>query len=108
MMTELPEPIAAYFRADAQNGDAIAQCFTETGVVKDEGHLHQGRAAIAHWKTDASGRYDYTVEPRAVSHEGDTTIVTGHVAGNFPGSPIDLRYVFRLQGKRIAALEIAP
>jgi hypothetical protein len=32
--------------------------------------------------------------------------VTGHVSGNFPGSPVDLRYAFVLDGERIARLEI--
>jgi hypothetical protein len=33
-------------------------------------------------------------------------VVTAHVAGDFPGSPIDLRYAFVLAGDRIARLEI--
>lgn len=106
MMTELPAPIAAYFHADRQDGDAVARCFTETGTVRDEGHLYEGRAAIARWKAEASTKYSYTVEPRAIDHDGDTVIVTGHVAGDFPGSPVDLRYRFRLAGAGIAALEI--
>jgi hypothetical protein len=30
------------------------------------------------------------------------------VTGDFPGSPVDLRYRFRLEGGLIASLEIAP
>ena len=40
--------------------------------------------------------------------KGDRKVVTGHVAGNFPGSPVDLRYFFRLTGEKIAELEILP
>jgi hypothetical protein len=34
--------------------------------------------------------------------------VTGRVTGNFPGSPVDLRYRFRLDHGLVASLEIAP
>lgn len=35
-------------------------------------------------------------------------IVTAHLTGNFPGSPVDLRYAFTLSGDKIARLEIVP
>jgi hypothetical protein len=35
-------------------------------------------------------------------------VVTSQVSGTFPGSPIDLRYVFTVEGGKIAALEIVP
>jgi hypothetical protein len=33
--------------------------------------------------------------------------VTSHVVGDFPGSPVNLRYFFVLEGDKIASLEIA-
>jgi len=36
------------------------------------------------------------------------TVVTSRLTGNFPGSPVDLRYFFRLEGDKIASLEIVP
>jgi len=104
----LPEPIAAYFQADTQDGRAVAHCFTPNGSVRDEGKTYQGQAAIEAWKADASTRYTYTTEPRTLQQYGQRCIVTGHVAGDFPGSPVDLRYVFTLERGRIATLEIAP
>jgi hypothetical protein len=47
-------------------------------------------------------------EPVAIEKDGERFIVTGHVTGNFPGSPIDLRYVFTLRDGAIVRLEIAP
>ena len=45
--------------------------------------------------------------PLAVESENDRTRVVARVAGNFPGSPLDLTYRFRLDGDRqIRALEI--
>ncbi len=108
MPLTLPAPIAAYFIADKGDGNSVARCFTDRAVVKDEGHTRVGRAAIAAWKTDASAKYNYTSEPIDVVVENDKTIVTSHLVGNFPGSPIDLRYFFVLDGDKIASLEIIP
>jgi hypothetical protein len=33
--------------------------------------------------------------------------VTSHLVGDFPGSPVDLRYFFVLDGDKIASLEIS-
>jgi SnoaL-like domain len=102
----LPEPIASFFAADPQNPAAVAYCFTPQAVVKDEGQTCTGLEAIKAWKAAAAAKYQYTVQPFAwVQKDGQHT-VSGHVAGNFPGSPVDLRYHFRLERGLIAALEI--
>lgn len=108
MSVDLPPAIAAYFRADRDDPAALARCFTPEGVVKDEGRVHRGPEAIAAWKKHASAAYDYTSEPIGVEPDGERFIVTAHVVGTFPGSPVDLRYAFTLEGARIALLEIAP
>jgi len=104
----LPKPVAAYFTADEGDGDAVSRCFTEDAVVKDEGHTHRSRAAIKTWKADASAKYQYTCEPFACEEKDGKTVVTSHLVGNFPGSPVDLRYFFKLEGDKIASLEIIP
>jgi hypothetical protein len=104
----LPKPIATYFAADRGDGEAVSQCFTDNAVVRDEGHTHKGRAAIKEWKTDASAKYEYTCEPIACEEKEGKTVVTSHLVGNFPGSPVDLRFFFKLEGDKIASLEIIP
>src|ERR1041385_6527904 len=104
----LPKPVAAYFTADKSDGEAVSQCFAENAVVKDEGHTHKGRAAIKAWKTDASAKYESTWEPIACEEKERKTVVTCHLVGNFPGSPVDLRFFFKLEGDKIASLEIIP
>lgn len=108
MKTELPEPITAYFAADRLKGGAVAQCFTDGAVVKDEGHTYTGLVAIKQWKTEASAKYNYTVEPLASQQTDNTTIVTSRLTGSFPGSPVTLRFVFRLERGKISSLEITP
>lgn len=104
----LPEPVAAYFAADARGATAVAECFSPHASVKDEGRTHQGIAAIQAWKAAASSAFSYTVEPCTLEHQDGVHTVIGRVTGNFPGSPVDLRYRFRLEGGLVASLEITP
>jgi hypothetical protein len=102
----LPDPIAAYFAADQGNTDVISRCFTTQAVVKDEGHVYTGLDAIKAWKAAASAAYTYTSEPFAMEQDGSFHVVTSRVTGNFPGSPLDLRFRFRLERGLIASMEI--
>src|SRR4249919_24567 len=102
----LPKPIADYFAADKGDSETLSQCFTENAVVKDEGHTYKGWAAIKKWKTDASTKYEYTSEPFACEQKDGKTVVTSRLTGNFPGSPVNLRFFFGLEGDKIASLEI--
>jgi hypothetical protein len=102
----LPPPIAAYFATDMADGNAIARCFSESAVVIDERHQHRGRPAIARWSAEAMAKYHYTSEPLGVDVSGPEVTVTARVTGDFPGSPVTLRYRFTLAGASIARLEI--
>ena len=102
----LPPPIAAYFDADASDANAVARCFSESAVVIDERREHRGRPAITRWKAEATAKYHYTSVPLALDASGSDAIVTARVTGDFPGSPVELRYRFRLESASIARLEI--
>ncbi|WP_437388695.1 nuclear transport factor 2 family protein [Brucella intermedia] len=107
MAIALPDIIAEYFAADRQRGgEAVAACFTDDAVVQDEGNSYAGRDAIRRWKADSSKKYTYRAEPFKITMEGDRIIVVSHLAGDFPGNPVDLRYQFVLDGTKIAGLEI--
>ena len=108
MNLDLPKPIAAYFTADKGDSEAVAECFTENAVVKDEGHTYQGKAAIKQWKAEASAKYQYTSEPFASEQQDGKVVVTSRLTGNFPGSPLNLRFFFGLDGDKIGSLEIIP
>lgn len=109
MSIDLPEVIDAYFSADKKgNAQAISECFTPDAVVVDEGNTYTGRDAIRQWMANVSTKYTYTVELFALAEEGGRTIITSRLVGNFPGSPVDLRYFFALKDGMIAELEIVP
>lgn len=104
---KLPAAIEAYFNA-AKVAAAAApiDAFTPDAVVKDEGKTHAGRAAIGAWWGAATALYQHTAEPCDIREDGGVSIVRARVTGTFPGSPALLTFGFRLQGGRIAALDI--
>lgn len=107
MAIKLPKSIEAYFDADREGSpEAIAATFTENGIVKDKGKTHKGRDAIRAWMAHEDQQYSYTVTPFYITTESEKTQVTAHAVGDFPGSPIDLRFFFVLAGDKIAELEI--
>lgn len=106
---ELAPAIAAYIAAtNAGNTSAVSQCFAEDANVFDEGEHQVGTAAIARWMEDTGRRYQPRVEVLNVQQRTGKVLVSNVVHGNFPGSPLELRYTFRLneQGK-ISRLDIS-
>jgi ketosteroid isomerase-like protein len=104
---KLPTTIADYIAAE-NSGDveALAQCFAEEAVVRDENQTIEGLAAIKQWKAETQKKYQHTMEPLTSVQKDGRIIVTNRLTGNFPGSPIELEFVFTLDGEKIAALEI--
>lgn len=106
MQWKLPKPVESYIAAaNSHDADATAACFTRDAVVRDEG---RDRAAIREWSEEVSRKYNPTVTVLGIAEAGGKIIVTGRVSGTFPGSPIDLRHIFTLEGEKIARLEIVP
>lgn len=103
----LPAPIAAYYAAHAQGPDQVAQCFTPGAVVKDDGRTHTGREAIRAWKAAADAKYTCATAPFFCESVDGVHAVHAHVAGNFQGSPVDLKFFFRLERGLIADMGIS-
>ena len=105
---QLPSPLEAFFAAmNAHNTEAALDCLADDAAVLDEGELMKGRRAISDWLNETSRKYGATVVPSRVEQGGTRTLVTAMVSGNFPGSPISLRYAFALSANKIANLEIS-
>ena len=104
MSINLPKPIAAYFAAE--DAGALARCFASNGVVHDEGRSFTGKAAIERWNAAARAKYHHTVVPLSATDGDGAIVVLCRVAGEFPGSPVELQHVFRLDDEAIASLEI--
>lgn len=108
MSINLPQPLEAYFAAgNCRDIAGIVDCFAPDARVHDEGEWREGHAEIARWAHETREKYAFTATPLAVEGQPEAPVVTARVEGNFPGSPIDLRYRFGLHGARITSLQIA-
>lgn len=107
MSFDLPQPLADYFAAESGNDpEALARCFVERAVVRDEGRTIEGVTAIGRWMEEAKRKYRHTTTPFAVVQRDGKTVVTAKVSGNFPNSPVNLEHVFEIEGDKITSLEI--
>ena len=107
MTTELHSTLAKYFAATRTHDVAgMIAGFADEAIVKDEGREHRGVSAIREWMKETIRKYEFKVEPTNVARANDQTAVSVTVSGNFPGSPIALTYWFKLEGQKIARLEI--
>jgi hypothetical protein len=107
MSLSLPEPMAAYFHAqNAHDVDGMLAAFAPQARVRDEGQDLTGATAIRAWIDDTMRKYRPSLTPLDVEQVDGRSIVKVRVSGTFPGSPIELRFRFKLEDGRIAALEI--
>jgi hypothetical protein len=107
MPLELPTPIVSYIDAENRHDiEAVAVCFSENATVRDEERTIRGLAAIKQWKAETTKKYRHTMEPLAAKPQGNKFVVTNRLAGNFPGSPIELEFVFTLENEKISSLDI--
>lgn len=106
--TGLVQPITAYIAAaNAQDIDGVTVCFAVNAVVHDERQDRRGIAAIREWVQEVSEKYRPIVEVVGVAETaGQTILLQCRVSGDFPGSPVELRYTFELKGGKIERLEI--
>jgi hypothetical protein len=107
MSVQVPKVIDTYIASEnADDMEALAACFTADAIVRDERRAIEGLAAIKEWKVESKRKYQHTVELIDATEKGGKTVVTAKVSGNFSGSPLNLQYVFGLDGGKIASLEI--
>ena len=106
----IPPLIVIYQAAhDRHDIGAALATFAEDAVVRDEGETWAGTDQIRQWLTKTSSEYTYTRILLGAEPTGTASwVVRTRLEGNFPGSVVDLRYEFTLDGDRIAALTIAP
>jgi ketosteroid isomerase-like protein len=108
MQLLLDAAVAAYFKhSNAHDAEALAALFADDGHVHDEQEDHRGRDAIRDWAKGTFRKYGTKLEPREASGEGGRAVVISKVSGNFPGSPVELRFRFVTDSGKIVELEIS-
>ncbi len=65
-----------------------------------------GEQFIGKWSNEVNEKYQPKADITNVADAEGKTIVTAQVSGTFPGSPVQIRYNFTLQGDKIATLKI--
>lgn len=83
-----------------------ANCFHDDAVVFDEAERHEGKEAIKRWNEATNAKYKTQLEVLSYSETSYESIMAVKVYGTFDGSPIELKYHFRLRDTHIASLEI--
>jgi ketosteroid isomerase-like protein len=109
MAITLPPTIARFIDAsNARDLHAAVACFAADAVVEDEGRTHRGLDEVRAWKQETEDRFRYTIDPTAIDQREGLSVVSAILAGNFPGSPVELEYEFTLVGDAIESLTIHP
>jgi ketosteroid isomerase-like protein len=107
MKIKMPHAIAAYVEATNERDiDTFRGLFTQDAVVHDEGQQYRGVAAIKRWLTSAVEKYRFFLAPVSLSQEGTEMILTATLSGEFPGSPLAMRFHFVLREGKISKLDI--
>lgn len=107
----LPLPVERYF--DSKGGNNVSQtleCFTDDAIVRDNGEDLElkGLAQIGEWMAGTVAGYKLSSEVRSGETRDGGFVASVVVSGEFPGSPYEFAYRFRLQGDKIAELSIDP
>lgn len=105
--TSLPDAIDRYFdAANRFDAAAAAACFTPDALVRDEHQDYIGTAAIESWVSQTGEKYQPRATVTGVREKGEKLALTVNVAGQFPGSPVELEFEFHLRDGKIARLTI--
>ena len=82
--------------------------FSEEAIVIDEGETYSGIGEIRSWREEVTSKYEYTTEVVDAQRTSDAEyVLTGRLAGNFPGGTADLTWRFTLDGDHINRLHVA-
>jgi hypothetical protein len=102
--------IRRYFELDAHRDiESIVALFSDDAIVVDEGQTRHGIEEIRAWQVGPASKYTYTTEViDTVALAADRYVVTGRLAGNFPGGSAELKWDFTVAGGRISRLVIEP
>jgi ketosteroid isomerase-like protein len=110
MRPNLPPAVARFVDAsNARDLEGFVACFAADAVVEDEGRTHTGADEVRAWKQATENRSSYTIDPTKLEQRDGQTILSATLAGNFPGTPVDLTYDLTIGADdAITALTIHP
>ncbi|RYY54953.1 MAG: nuclear transport factor 2 family protein [Chitinophagaceae bacterium] len=94
---------------DAQNSfdsSAWANCFSENGVMIEEGEPFTGRAAIQALIEETNKKYQTNMKAVEYTEESGTSVLAAECSGTFPGSPAVLKFHMQIIDGKIQQLKV--
>jgi len=104
----LPEIIQNFVDSQNRHDSALfAANFSNEAVVYDEGEMRTGREEIRQWNEKNSERYNTQMSPLELLDLNDEKVViVMNISGTFQGSPIHLKFNFKIDNGLITSLNI--
>jgi len=85
---------------------AYADCFSETGVMIEEGEPYKGRVAIRNLMEETNKKYRSVMRPLDYTEEVHSGVLSAECSGTFPGSPLVLKFNFEIVDGQIQRLKV--
>lgn len=107
MNADFPDLIARYFEhAVAPDREQWFALFADDVMIEDDGRTHRGIDEVRQWRSEVPS---VTYSINDVATQDGYQVATADIAGDFPGSPIPLRFHFiEVEGGLIKHLAIRP
>ncbi|MFI5429130.1 nuclear transport factor 2 family protein [Aeromicrobium sp. UC242_57] len=100
------ELVDRYFAlAPSHDREAYFALFADDAIALDDGHTYVGIEAIRSWRAEVP---PVTYTRTDVSEVDGRLVATADIAGDFPGSPVALRFAFEFDDGVITRLVISP
>lgn len=103
----LPTVVTALIEAQNKfDSVAYANCFSETGVMFDEGKTYPGRTDIRNLIEETNKKYQTVMKPVEYIENGTSSVLSAACSGTFPGSPLVLKFHFDIIDGQIQYLKV--
>lgn len=103
----LPTILQDFLKAqELFDSTTFASCFSEQASVFDEGKIYIGKDEIREWNQNSNNEFKTLFEVKDFLTKDDTILLKINITGSFDGSPVLLKFYFRIEDNLIAALTI--
>ncbi|RYY57508.1 MAG: nuclear transport factor 2 family protein [Chitinophagaceae bacterium] len=104
---KLPQVVTDLIQAqNTFDSSAWANCFSENGVMVEEGEPFTGRAAIKALIEETNEKYQTNMKALEYTEAGDSSVLAAECSGTFPGSPAVLKFHMKIVDGQIQHLKV--
>jgi len=84
---------------------AYADCFTEGAVVEDEGSTFTGKTEIKDWIDKFNKQFKPVMKPIEYQELEKENLLLAEFSGDFPGSPLVMKFHFTIENGLIKTMK---